>query len=137
MDVWYESEYLQPDRLIILIGIAAKNGILIVEFINQLRDEGLEFRAAILEAAGKRLRPIVMTALTTAMGAVPLILSSGAGAETRLVIGTVILSGVLVTTFLTLFIVPAIYRLWSAHTSSPLATGRKLEAELARYQERI
>jgi len=123
--------------LIILIGIAAKNGILIVEFINQLRDEGLEFRAAIMEAAGKRLRPIVMTALTTAMGAMPLILSSGAGAETRLVIGTVILSGVLVTTFLTLFIVPAIYRLWSSHTSSPLATGRKLEAELARYEERI
>jgi len=123
--------------LIILIGIAAKNGILIVEFINQLRDEGLEFRAAIMEAAGKRLRPIVMTALTTAMGAVPLILSSGAGAETRLVIGTVILSGVLVTTFLTLFIVPAIYRLWSSHTSSPLATGRKLEAELARYEQQI
>jgi len=123
--------------LIILIGIAAKNGILIVEFINQLRDEGMEFHAAILDASGKRLRPIIMTALTTAMGAVPLILSSGAGAETRLVIGTVILSGVLVTTFFTLFIVPVMYRVWSRHTSSPLATGRRLEAELSRYKEQV
>ncbi|OIO68718.1 MAG: multidrug transporter AcrB [Zetaproteobacteria bacterium CG1_02_53_45] len=123
--------------LIILIGIAAKNGILIVEFINQLRDEGVEFREAILQASGKRLRPIIMTALTTAMGAVPLILSSGAGAETRLVIGTVILSGVIVTTFFTLFIVPAMYRLWSSHTSSPKATGRRLEAELAELEEKI
>ncbi|ATX81044.1 multidrug efflux pump [Mariprofundus ferrinatatus] len=123
--------------LIILIGIAAKNGILIVEFINQLRDEGVEFRDAIIEATGKRLRPIIMTALTTAMGAVPLILSSGAGSETRLVIGTVILAGVLVTTFFTLFIVPVIYRLWSSHTSSPRATGRRLEAELVEHEERI
>ena len=123
--------------LIILIGIAAKNGILIVEFINQLRDEGVEFREAILQASGKRLRPIIMTALTTAMGAVPLILSSGAGAETRLVIGTVILSGVIVTTFFTLFIVPAMYRMWSGHSSSPKATGRRLEAELAELEEKI
>ena len=123
--------------LIILIGIAAKNGILIVEFINQLRDEGVEYRQAIIEATGKRLRPIIMTALTTAMGAVPLILSSGAGAETRLVIGTVILAGVLVTTFFTLFIVPVMYRLWSQHTASPKATGRKLEAELLEHEEKI
>ena len=123
--------------LIILIGIAAKNGILIVEFINQLRDEGVEFRTAILEATGKRLRPIIMTALTTAMGALPLILSSGAGAETRLVIGTVILAGVIVTTFFTLFVVPAMYRVWSSHTSSPKATGRKLESELKQFEEKI
>jgi multidrug efflux pump len=123
--------------LIILIGIAAKNGILIVEFINQLRDEGVDFHDAILDASGKRLRPIIMTALTTAMGATPLILSSGAGAETRLVIGTVIMSGVTVTTFFTLFIVPVMYRLWSQNTSSPKTTGRKLEAELTRYKEKV
>ena len=122
--------------LIILIGIAAKNGILIVEFINQLRDEGLEFRQAILEATGKRLRPIIMTALTTAIGAVPLILSTGAGAETRLVIGTVIFAGVVVATLLTLFIVPVMYRLWSLKTSSPKATGRKLEVELGEYEDK-
>ncbi|TLS68678.1 efflux RND transporter permease subunit [Mariprofundus erugo] len=123
--------------LIILVGIAAKNGILIVEFINQLRDEGVAFHDAIPEAAGKRLRPIVMTALTTAMGAVPLILSTGAGAETRLVIGTVILAGVTVTTFFTLFIVPAMYQLWSARTASPKATGRRLERELAAFEEQV
>jgi multidrug efflux pump len=123
--------------LIILIGIAAKNGILIVEFINQLRDEGHDFDEAILNATGKRLRPIVMTALTTAMGAVPLIFSSGAGAETRLVIGTVIFSGVIVATFFTLFMVPAIYRLWAHHTSSPKATGQRLEAELDQYREQV
>ncbi|HKI60752.1 MAG TPA: efflux RND transporter permease subunit [Mariprofundaceae bacterium] len=123
--------------LIILIGIAAKNGILIVEFINQLRDEGHEFREAILNATGKRLRPIIMTALTTAIGSLPLIFSSGAGAETRLVIGTVILSGVTVATFFTLFMVPAMYQLWAGHTSSPKATGDALEAELEQYKEQV
>jgi len=123
--------------LIILIGIAAKNGILIVEFINQLRDEGMAFRTAILEASGKRLRPIVMTALTTAMGALPLILSSGAGAETRLVIGTVIFSGVLVATFLTLFVVPVMYRIWSQRSHSPKFTGRKLETELNQHEAKV
>jgi len=123
--------------LIILIGIAAKNGILIVEFINQLRDEGHEFHEAILNATGKRLRPIVMAALTTAIGSLPLIMSSGAGSETRLVIGTVILSGVTVATFFTLFMVPAMYRLWAQHSASPKATGRKLEAELAEYEGKV
>jgi len=123
--------------LIILIGIAAKNGILIVEFINQLRDEGHDFDEAILNATGKRVRPIVMTAMTTAMGAVPLILSSGAGAETRLVIGTVIFAGVIVATLFTLFVVPTIYRLWAQHTTSPKATGRKLESELSEHKEQV
>ncbi|HKI60409.1 MAG TPA: efflux RND transporter permease subunit [Mariprofundaceae bacterium] len=123
--------------LIILIGIAAKNGILIVEFINQLRDEGHDFHEAILSATGKRLRPIVMTAITTAIGALPLIFSSGAGAETRLVIGTVIFAGVIVATFFTLFMVPTIYRLWAHHTSSPKATGRKLESELEKFDEKV
>lgn len=123
--------------LIILIGIAAKNGILIVEFINQLRDEGHDFDEAILSATGKRMRPIVMTAITTAAGAVPLILSSGAGAETRLVIGTVIFSGVIVATFFTLFMVPAIYRLWAQHTTSPKATEHRLETELEQFEEKV
>lgn len=123
--------------LIILIGIAAKNGILIVEFINQLRDEGHEFNAAILNATGKRLRPVVMTALTTAIGALPLILSSGAGAETRLVIGTVIFAGVIVATFFTLFMVPAMYRMWAEKTTSPHATGHKLEHQLAQHEEQV
>lgn len=123
--------------LIILVGIAAKNGILIVEFINQLRDQGVEFQEAILDASGKRLRPILMTALTTAIGALPLILSSGAGAETRLVIGTVILSGVLVTTLFTLLIVPVMYWMWCKNTGSPMVTEHKLNIELSQHKEQV
>ncbi len=78
--------------LVLLIGLAAKNGILIVEFANQLRDEGQAFRSALIEASVTRLRPILMTAVTTMAGAIPLIVSSGPGAESRLVIGTVIMA---------------------------------------------
>ncbi len=123
--------------LIILVGLAAKNGILIVEFINQLRDEGVEFRQAILDASAKRLRPIVMTVLTTAMGALPLILSSGAGAETRLVIGTVIFTGVLIATVLTLFTVPMMYFLLAKNTGSPNAVSERLESLLKEYKHDV
>lgn len=122
--------------LIILVGLAAKNGILIVEFINQLRDEGVEFRDAILDASAKRLRPILMTALTTAMGAIPLIISGGAGAETRFVIGVVIFAGVLIATFFTIFVVPVMYMLMAKNTSSPETVSRELEALLKNYQRR-
>ena len=97
--------------LIMLVGLAAKNGILIVEFANQLREQGAAARDALLEACSARFRPIVMTGLTTIAGSVPLVLASGAGAETRYVIGIVILVGVFVATFFTLFIVPAAYSL--------------------------
>jgi multidrug efflux pump len=102
--------------LIMLVGLAAKNGILIVEFANQLREQRIPFYRAILKASEVRLRPIVMTGITTAAGAVPLILSSGAGAETRMVIGTVVLSGVLSATVFTLFVVPVAYSLLSRRT---------------------
>jgi multidrug efflux pump len=116
--------------LVMLVGLAAKNGILIVEFANQLRDAGRDFDAALREAAEIRLRPILMTAITTAAGAVPLILSSGAGTESRAVIGTVVLTGVLVATLFTLFVVPVAYRLLARRTGSPGAVRRRLEAEL-------
>jgi len=117
--------------LIMLVGLAAKNGILIVEFANQLRDVGKEFREALLEAADVRLRPILMTGITTAAGSVPLLLSSGAGTETRIVIGTVILFGVLAATAFTLFVVPVAYDLLARHTGSPGDVRRRLEAESA------
>ncbi len=98
--------------LIMLVGLAAKNGILIVEFANQLRDAGKPFHEALVEAAEVRLRPIVMTGITTAAGSIPLLLSSGAGTETRVVIGTVILSGILAATLFTLFVVPVAYDRW-------------------------
>ncbi|MGF1641991.1 MAG: efflux RND transporter permease subunit [Rhodospirillales bacterium] len=117
--------------LIMLIGLAAKNGILIVEFANQLRDQGTAFEDAIREAAGVRLRPIAMTAITTAAGAVPLILAFGAGAETRFVIGTVVFSGVIVATVFTLFVVPVAYALLARRTGSPGDVARRLEREMA------
>lgn len=116
--------------LIMLIGLAAKNGILIVEFINQLRDEGVEFREAILQASEQRLRPIVMTALATVMGAMPLMLGKGAGYETRMVVGVVIVFGVTLATVVTLFLVPMVYALISRHTGSISDVSRRLDSQL-------
>ncbi len=116
--------------LIMLIGLSAKNGILIVEFANQLRDAGRPFHEALFEAAGVRLRPIVMTGITTMAGSLPLLLSSGAGTETRVVIGTVILCGVLAATLFTLFVVPVAYDRLAQHTGSPGDTRRQLERDM-------
>ncbi len=116
--------------LVMLIGLAAKNGILIVEFINQLRDRGMDFDEAVIEGAAVRLRPILMTGITTAAGTLPLILSSGAGAETRQVIGIVVLFGVSFSSLLTLFVIPLLYQVLARRTSSPKATQHQLEREL-------
>ena len=112
--------------IIILVGISTKNGILIVEFANQLRDQGVEFSQAILQAAEIRLRPVLMTALSTIMGSLPLIMASGAGAESRTTLGIVIFSGVLTATILTLFVVPVFYNLLARATKSPGAVGAQL-----------
>jgi multidrug efflux pump len=116
--------------LVMLVGLAAKNGILIVEFANQLRDQGEAFTEALLKACETRLRPIVMTTITTAAGTVPLILGTGPGAETRQVIGIVVFSGVTVAAVFTLFIIPVAYRLISGGSASPLANSRRLDREL-------
>ncbi len=115
--------------LIMLVGLAAKNGILIVEFVNQLRDQGTGFREAILEASGTRLRPIVMTGITTVAGSLPLIFSSGAGAETRFAIGIVMSFGVLAATAFTLVVVPVTYSVLCRHTGSPGDVRRDLESQ--------
>lgn len=115
--------------LIMLVGLAAKNGILIVEFANQLRDEGRDFNDAIKDAAMTRFRPIVMTSLTTAAGSIPLILSSGAGAETRAAIGVVILFGVIAAALVTVLLVPTAYTLIARGSGSPQDVARQLDAE--------
>ena len=97
--------------MIMLIGMVTKNGILIVEFINQLRQRGESFEEAIIAASVRRLRPILMTSLTAIIGAVPLMVSMGAGYESRMAVGTVVFFGLSLATLVTLLIVPAIYHL--------------------------
>ncbi len=113
--------------IVMLIGLAAKNGILIVEFANQLRDNGEAFEQALIHAAQQRLRPIVMTTFTTVMSAVPLVLASGPGAENRMVIGVVIFAGVSLASLFTLFVVPGAYYWLCRNTGSPQRIAQQLE----------
>lgn len=98
---------------IMLIGLVTKNGILIVEFANQLREEGKPKYEAIMEAAESRLRPILMTSLAIALGALPIAMSLGAASTSRIGMGVVIVGGTIFSLVLTLFIIPAIYYMWS------------------------
>jgi len=98
---------------IMLIGLVTKNGILIVEFANQLREEGKPKYEAIMEAAESRLRPILMTSLAIALGALPIAMSLGAASTSRVGMGVVIVGGTVFSLILTLFIIPAIYFMWS------------------------
>jgi multidrug efflux pump len=113
--------------IVMLIGLAAKNGVLIVEFANQLRDRGVEFMDAIVEASTTRLRPVLMTSLCSAFGAIPLLIAVGAGAENRKPIGAVVLYGVLISMVLTLIVVPAVYTLVARNTRSPRYWTRLIE----------
>ena len=116
--------------LVMLIGLIAKNGILLVEFADQRRDAGANVRDAIEDAANIRLRPIAMTLISTVLGALPLILSSGPGSEAREAVGWVVFGGLGLTAFFTLFLTPVIY-LAIARFSKPRADARmKLEQEL-------
>jgi multidrug efflux pump len=112
--------------LIMLVGIAAKNGVLIVEFINQMRDRGMEFEEAIVAASRIRFRPVIMTAFCAVMGSVPLIFAHGPGALSRSALGVVIFWGVSLATLFTLFIVPSIYNLMARRTSSPNAIADEI-----------
>ena len=113
--------------IVMLVGLAAKNGILIVEFANQLRDEGRGVIDAIVEASAVRLRPILMTSAATVVGAVPLVVAGGPGSASRATIGVVIIFGVSFATLLSLFVVPAFYALLAPFTRSPEALARELE----------
>jgi multidrug efflux pump len=105
--------------LVTLIGLITKHGILIVEFSNQLREKGLGLKEAVVEAAGLRLRPILMTTGAMVLGAIPLALAHGAGAESRQQIGYVIVGGISVGTFFTLFVVPTAYTLLARRHRTP------------------
>ena len=94
-----------------LIGLITKNGILVVEFANQLRKQGMSVDEAIFESSLIRLRPVLMTTISTLLGAVPLVMSSGAGAESRYSMAIVVLGGITLSSLVTLYLVPALYRL--------------------------
>ncbi len=102
--------------LVILIGLVTKNAILIVEFANQLRERGMPLADAVVEAAVLRVRPILMTTAATILGALPLALATGAGAAGRRQIGVVLIGGLLVSTIVTLFLVPAAYTILSGRS---------------------
>ena len=120
--------------IVMLVGLAAKNGILIVEFANQLRDEGKSIAEAIRMASARRLRAILMTSIATAAGAVPLMIASGAGAAARQAIGVVIVFGVILATMITLFLIPILYSRLAKWTGSPQAVSRELDAAMAQPQ---
>jgi HAE1 family hydrophobic/amphiphilic exporter-1 len=120
--------------LVLLVGIMAKNGILIVEFANQLREQGRDVRRAISEGAVIRLRPVMMTMISTVIGGVPLILSSGAGAEAREALGWVIVGGLGLSTVVTLYLTPVAYLLLAQFTTPQAAEEARLRRELDEAQ---
>ncbi|MGL5291578.1 MAG: efflux RND transporter permease subunit [Vibrionaceae bacterium] len=137
--LWFSQQGLNiysQIGMLMLIGMVTKNGILIVEFANQLRDQGVEFEKAIISAAVRRLRPILMTAFTTIIGAIPLIISTGAGFESRVAVGTVIFAGMAFSTIVTLFVIPTMYRLLSARIASPGAVAALLHEQLEAQKRR-
>ena len=119
---------------VMLIGLAAKNGILIVEFANQLRDRGTEFREAVIQSSRIRLRPVLMTSMCTAFGSVPLLLATGAGALSRQSIGAVVFFGVTFSVLLTLVVVPTVYALVAKNTHSPQYVSKLLDKLAKSYR---
>ncbi|WP_428429230.1 efflux RND transporter permease subunit [Pararhizobium sp.] len=116
--------------LVLLVGIMAKNGILIVEFANQLRDRGEDLRSAIENAANIRLRPVMMTMIATIVGAVPLVLASGAGAEARIALGWVLVGGLGLATVVTLYLTPVAYLVIGRFTKPHVDEERRLQTEM-------
>ena len=116
--------------LVLVVGIMAKNGILIVEFANQLRDRGLAVREAIEEASNIRLRPVMMTMIATIIGGVPLVVATGAGSEARAALGWVIVGGLSFAAISTLFLTPVAYLLLARFSTPKVEEEARLEAEL-------
>jgi multidrug efflux pump len=121
ISIWYFNQTLNifsQIGIIMLIGLVTKNGILIVEFANQRKATGIEKTEAVISAAISRLRPILMTSLSTVLGILPIALALGAGSESRVSMGIAVIGGLIFSTFLTLFVVPAIYSYLSRKTAS-------------------
>ena len=116
--------------LILLIGLMAKNSVLVVEFADQLRDKGMDVREAIERGALRRFRPVTMTMMSTILGALPLILSAGAGAEARYSIGWVVFGGLGLAAAFTLYLTPALYSLLAPFSKARAAEGSRLQDEL-------
>ncbi len=111
-----------------LVGISSKNGVLIVEFINQLRDQGVEFKQAIIDGSRIRFRPVIMTTVSTVMGSIPLMLATGPGSESRSTLGIVMFWGVSLASVFTLFVVPVFYNLFARATGTPDMVSNKLKS---------
>jgi len=121
ISIWYFNQTLNifsQIGIIMLIGLVTKNGILIVEFANQRKAAGLEKTEAVINAAVSRLRPILMTSLSTVLGILPIALALGAGSESRVSMGIAVIGGLIFSTFLTLFVVPAMYSYLSRKTAT-------------------
>jgi len=123
--LWYFNQTMNifsQIGMIMLIGLVTKNGILIVEFANQRREAGLSLREAIQDASVARLRPILMTALSTILGTLPVALALGAGSESRVSMGIAVVGGLFLATALTLFVVPAVYTFIARKDKAPSAS---------------
>ncbi|MEN8657450.1 MAG: efflux RND transporter permease subunit, partial [Marivita sp.] len=123
--------YYSQIGLVLLIGVMAKNGILIVEFANQLREAGQDIDSAIRDALRLRIRPVMMTMVSTVFGGLPLVLTSGAGAEARIAVGWVIVGGLGFATVFTLFLTPVFYRWITVWGAEPGVSARRLRKERA------
>src|SRR5690606_130955 len=114
-----ENNILVQIGLVVLVGLASKNAILIVEFARQLEEQGMELKAAVIEASKLRLRPILMTAMAFILGVIPLALATGAGAELRVSLGVAVFSGMLGVTIFGIFLTPVFYYLGRKWTTKP------------------
>jgi multidrug efflux pump len=145
--LWYFNQSINifsQIGMIMLIGLVAKNGILIVEFANQRKAAGLSIREAIRDAAAVRFRPILMTALSTILGVLPIALALGAGAESRMPMGISVIGGLLVGTILSLYVIPATYSYLTSEDAGPvlvggdgMATGDGLPEEEVAAQQQV
>jgi multidrug efflux pump len=124
--LWYFNQSINifsQIGMVMLIGLVAKNGILIVEFANQRKAAGLSIREAIEEAAAVRFRPILMTALSTTLGVLPIALALGSGAQSRIPMGVAVIGGLLIGTALSLYVIPAMYTFLTSETAGPVTIG--------------